>query len=74
MGGDIYILYGGQVVFALDADWNCLENFENISTMTFYRSLIMNLAMYSRHLLQQLITVTPEREITCKQEAERTRK
>ena len=31
MGGDI--LYGGQVTFAFDGDWNCLESFENISTI-----------------------------------------
>ena len=36
MGGDI--LYGGQVVFALDGDWNCLESFENISTITAYQN------------------------------------
>ena len=32
VGGDI--LYGGQVAFALDGNWNCLESFENISTIT----------------------------------------
>ena len=36
MGGDI--LYGGQVAFALDGDWNCLESFENISTITAYQN------------------------------------
>ena len=32
------ILYGGQVAFALDGDWNCLESFENISTITAYQN------------------------------------
>ena len=36
LGGDI--LYGGQVAFALDGDWNCLESFENISTITAYQN------------------------------------
>ena len=36
MGGDI--LYGGQVAFAMDGDWNCLESFENISTITAYQN------------------------------------
>ena len=36
MGGNI--LYGGQVAFALDGDWNCLESFENISTVTPYQN------------------------------------
>ena len=36
LGGDI--LYGGQVAFALDGDWNCLESFENISTVTAYQN------------------------------------
>ena len=31
VGGDI--LYGGQVMFSLDEDWNCLESFKNISHM-----------------------------------------
>ena len=35
VGGDI--LYGGQVAFALDGNWNCLESFENISTVTVYQ-------------------------------------
>ena len=36
LGGDI--LYGGQVAFALDGDWNCLESFKNISTITAYQN------------------------------------
>ena len=32
VGGDI--LYGGQVMFSLDEDWNCLESFKNISHMS----------------------------------------
>ena len=36
LGGDI--LYGGKVAFALDGDWNCLESFENISTITAYQN------------------------------------
>ena len=36
LGGDI--LYGGQVAFASDGDWNCLESFENISTITAYQN------------------------------------
>ena len=32
LGGDI--LYGGQVAFGLDSNWNCLESFKNISTIT----------------------------------------
>ena len=36
LGGDI--LYGGQVAFALDGDWNCLESYENISTITAYQN------------------------------------
>ena len=28
------ILYGGHVVFSLDGDWNCLENFKNISNIS----------------------------------------
>ena len=36
LGGDI--LYGGQIPFALDGDWNCLESFENISTVTAYQN------------------------------------
>ena len=36
MGGDI--LYGGQVAFAVDGDWNCLESFKNISTITYYKN------------------------------------
>ena len=36
LGGDI--LYGGQVAFALDGDWNCLKSFENISTITAYQN------------------------------------
>ena len=35
-GGDI--LYGGQVAFALDGHWNCLESFENISTVSVYQN------------------------------------
>ena len=31
-------MYGGQVAFALDGDWNCLESFENISTITAYQN------------------------------------
>ena len=36
MEGDI--LYGGQVAFAVDGDWNCLESFKNISTITYYKN------------------------------------
>ena len=36
MGG--YILYRGQVTFALDGNWDCLESFENISTITAYQN------------------------------------
>ena len=36
MGGDI--LYGGQVAFSFDGDWNCLESFENISTIHVYQN------------------------------------
>ena len=36
MGGDI--LYGGQVAYAVDGDWNCLKSFENISTVTVYQN------------------------------------
>ena len=36
LGGDI--LYGGQVAFSLDDDWNCLESFENISIVTAYQN------------------------------------
>ena len=36
IGGDI--LYGGQVAFSLDGDWNCLENFENISTIISFQN------------------------------------
>ena len=36
ISGDI--LYGGQVVFAVDGDWNCLKSFENISTVTVYQN------------------------------------
>ena len=42
IGGDI--LYGGQVAFSLDGDWNCLESFENISTVTPYQN---NLSLVS---------------------------
>ena len=42
IGGDI--LYGGQVAFSLDGGWNCLENFENISTVTPYQN---NLSLVS---------------------------
>ena len=35
-GGDI--IYGGQVAFALDGDWNCLESFGNISSVTVYQN------------------------------------
>ena len=36
IGGDI--LYGGQVALSLDGDWNCLESFENVSTVISYRN------------------------------------
>ena len=36
MGGDI--LYGGQVASSFDGDWNCLESFENISTINVYQN------------------------------------
>ena len=42
IGGDI--LYGGQVEFSLDCGWNCLESFENISTVTPYKN---NLSLIS---------------------------
>ena len=32
IGGDI--LYGGQVAFGLDGEWNCLESFNNISNIS----------------------------------------
>ena len=32
IGGDI--LYGGQVAFGLDGEWNCLESFKNISNIS----------------------------------------
>ena len=32
IGGDI--LYGGQVAFGLDGQWNCLESFKNISNIS----------------------------------------
>ena len=32
IGGDI--LYGGQVAFSLDGEWNCLESFKNISNIS----------------------------------------
>ena len=32
IGGDI--LYGGQVAFGLDGQWNCLESFKNISNVS----------------------------------------
>ena len=38
IGGDI--LYGGQVEFSFDGDWNCLESFKNISTLKFYQTNI----------------------------------
>ena len=36
MGGDM--LYGGQIAFALDGNWNCLESFENISIKTAHQN------------------------------------
>ena len=42
LGGDI--LYGGQVAFALDGDWNCLESFENISTITAYQNDFLSIS------------------------------
>ena len=36
MGGDI--LYGGQVASSFDGNWNCLESFENISTINVYQN------------------------------------
>ena len=32
IGGDI--LYGGEVAFGLDGEWNCLESFKNISNIS----------------------------------------
>ena len=32
MGGDI--LYGGQVALGMDGDWNCLESFKNLSSIS----------------------------------------
>ena len=32
IGGDI--LYGGQVAFGLDGEWNCLESFKNLSNIS----------------------------------------
>ena len=34
------ILYGGQIKFSFDGEWNCLESFENIFTVIFYQSNI----------------------------------
>ena len=31
-GGDI--LYGGHVMFSLDGDWNCLESFKNVTSIS----------------------------------------
>ena len=41
--------YGGQVAFALDGDWNCLESFENISTITAYQNNFLAISSKPLH-------------------------